>query len=168
MGVKGKLGRWIQNFLKSRTNEVLVDDQKSLIFFLTSGIPQGSVLGPILFLIYISDIGNDLSVEPLVYVDDTKVIKKICNEEDVENLQEDLSKLHKWGQENNMEFNKGKFVVLRYGKNTEIKENTSYFSGDTDEIIEEKDILTFYLASNPIFSGISTFSEVSNGFVFPK
>ena len=139
MGVKGKLGRWIQNFLKSRTNEVLVDDQKSLIFFLTSGIPQGSVLGPILFLIYISDIGNDLSVEPLVYVDDTKVIKKICNEEDVENLQEDLSKLHKWGQENNMEFNKGKFVVLRYGKNTEIKENTSYFSGDTDEIIEEKE-----------------------------
>ena len=139
MGVKGKLGRWIQNFLKGRTNEVLVDDQKSLIFFLISGIPQGSVLGPILFLIYISDIGNDLSVEPLVYVDDTKVIKKIVNEEDVENLQDDLSKLHKWGQENNMEFNQGKFVVLRCGRNTEIKENTSYFSGDTDEIIEEKE-----------------------------
>ena len=139
MGVKGKLGRWIQNFLKGRTNEVLVDDKKSLIFFLISGIPQGSVLGPILFLIYISDIGNDLSVDPLVYVDDTKVIKKIVSEEDVENLQDDLSKLHKWGQENNMEFNKGKFVVLRCGRNTEIKENTSYFSGDTDEIIEERE-----------------------------
>ena len=139
LGVKGKLGRWIQNFLEGRTNQVLVDDQKSLVFFLLSGIPQGSVLGPILFLIYIADIGNDLSVEPLVYVDDTKVIKKIHNEEDVEKLQDDLSKLHKWGQENNMEFNKGKFVVLRCGKNTEIKESTTYFSGDTEEIIEEKE-----------------------------
>ena len=79
MGVKGKLGRWIQNFLKGRTNEVLVDDQKSLKFLLKSGIPQGSVLGPILFLIYISDIGENLSVEPLVYIDDSKAIKKIHN-----------------------------------------------------------------------------------------
>ena len=139
MGVKGKLGRWIQNFLKGRTNEVLVDDQKSLKFLLKSGIPQGSVLGPILFLIYISDIGENLSVEPLVYIDDTKAIKKIHNEDDVEKLQEDISKLHDWGKRNNMEFNNKKFVVLRYGKNIEIKENTSYFSGETDEIIEEKE-----------------------------
>ena len=139
MGVKGKLGRWIQNFLKGRTNEVLVDDQKSLKFLLKSGIPQGSVLGPILFLIYISDIGDKLNVEPLVYIDDTKAIKKIHNEDDVEKLQEDISKLHEWGKRNNMEFNNGKFVVLRYGKNVEIKENTSYFSGDTEEIIEEKE-----------------------------
>ena len=139
MGVKGKLGRWIQNFLKGRTNEVLVDDQKSLKFLLKSGIPQGSVLGPILFLIYISDIGENLSVEPLVYIDDTKSIKKIHNEDDVEKLQEYISKLHDWGKRNNMEFNNKKFVVLRYGKNIEIKENTSYFSGETDEIIEEKE-----------------------------
>ena len=139
MGVKGKLGRWIQNFLKGRTNEVLVDDQKSLKFLLKSGIPQGSVLGPILFLIYISDIGDKLNVEPLVYIDDTKAIKKIHIEDDVEKLQEDISKLHEWGKRNNMEFNNGKFVVLRYGKNVEIKENTSYFSGDTEEIIEEKE-----------------------------
>ena len=139
MGVKGKLGRWIQNFLKGRTNEVLVDDQKSLKFLLKSGIPQGSVLGPILFLIYISDIGDNLGVEPFVYIDDTKAIKKIHNEDDVEKLQEDISKLHDWGKRNNMEFNNKKFVVLRYGKNLEIKENTSYFSGETDEIIEEKE-----------------------------
>ena len=113
MGVKGKLGRWIQTFLKGRTNEVLVGDVKSLIFLLKSGIPQGSVLGPILFLIYVTDIGNELSVEPLVYVDDTKVLKEIESEEDVEKLQEDLKKLHNWGKKNNMEFNKGKFVVLR-------------------------------------------------------
>jgi hypothetical protein len=139
MAVKGKLGRWIQTFLKGRTNEVLVGDVKSLIFLLKSGIPQGSVLGPILFLIYVTDIGNELSVEPLVYVDDTKVLKEIESEEDVEKLQEDLKKLHNWGKKNNMEFNKGKFVVLRYGKDKEIKESTTYFSGDTEEVIEEKE-----------------------------
>ena len=97
------------------------------------------MLGPILYLIYISDIGEILSNDPLVYIDDTKAIKKIHNEDDVEKLQEDISKLHGWGKRNNMEFNNKKFVVLRYGKNLEIKENTSYFSGETDEIIEEKE-----------------------------
>ena len=88
VGVKGKMGRWIQEFLKNRENQVLVDDQKSLIFFLKSGVPQGSVLGPILFLIYISDISEGLIVEPLVYVDDTKAIRRIDKEEDAEELQE--------------------------------------------------------------------------------
>ena len=78
-------------------------------------------------------------MEPLVYVDDTKAIKRIEKEEDAEELQKDITQLYKWGKENNMEFNKGKFVVLRYGKDLDIKESTTYFSGDTDEVIEEKD-----------------------------
>ena len=68
------MGRWIQEFLKNRENEVLVDDQKSKTFLLKSGVPQGSVLGPILFLIYISDISEGLIVEPLVYIDDTTTV----------------------------------------------------------------------------------------------
>ena len=98
-----------------------------------------NLLGPILFLIYISDISEGLSVEPLVYVDDTKAIKRIETEEDAEELQKDITQLYKWGKENNMEFNKGKFVVLRYGKDADIKENTTHFSGDTEEVIEEKE-----------------------------
>ena len=117
----------------------MVDDQKSKTFLLKSGVPQGSVLGPILFLIYISDISEGLIVEPLVYIDDTKATKRIEKEEDVEELQEDITKLYNWGKSNNMEFNQKKFVVLRYGKDADIKENTTYFSGDTDEIIEEKE-----------------------------
>ena len=110
-----------------------------MIFLLKSGVPQGSVLGPILFLIYISDISEGLSVEPLVYVDDTKAIKRIEKEEDAEELQKDITQLYNWGKENNMEFNQGKFVVMRYGKDADLKENTTYFSGDTDEVIEEKE-----------------------------
>ena len=70
MKIKGKLGRWIQNFLKGRKQVVLVDRVKSKWSVIVSGIPQGSVLGPILFLIYISDIGEGLTAQTLVYVDD--------------------------------------------------------------------------------------------------
>ena len=103
---------------------------------IVSGIPQGSVLGPILFLIYISDIGEDLSAKALVYVDDTKIKQRVNNEEDVENLQKELEKLDEWANENNMKFNGKKFQVVRYGRNEELKNNTEYFSGAYEEIIE--------------------------------
>ena len=138
-GIKGKLGRWIQNFLTSRSQQVLVDGRLSPIFHLVSGVPQGSVLGPVLFLIFISDIGEDLDSDVLIYVDDTKVIRKIKNIEDVINLQEDLLKLYRWGEENKMSYNGSKFVTIRHGKNTDIKEDTMYFSCNFEEIIEEQE-----------------------------
>ena len=71
--ITGKLGKWLQNFLTGRQQVILVNRVKSKHSKLVSGIPQGSVLGPILFLIYISDIGQDLSASTntLVNVDDT-------------------------------------------------------------------------------------------------
>ena len=139
--IKGKLGRWIQNFLTERQQVILVNKVKSKFSKLVSGIPQGSVLGPILFLIYISDIGQDLIANTLVYVDDTKVKQKVTSEKDVEELQQELIKLDNWARENNMEFNKGKFIVLRYGENETLKNETEYFSGDFDEVIERKESL---------------------------
>ena len=137
--IKGKLGRWLQNFLQGRKQVVLVDRVKSKWSEIVSGIPQGSVLGPILFLIYISDIGEDLTAQTLVYVDDTKVKQKVNTEEDVENLQKELEKLDNWAKSNNMNFNGKKFQVVRYGPNEELKNSTEYFSGSYDEIIERFD-----------------------------
>jgi len=114
----------------------LVEKTKSGMSLIISGIPQGSVLGPILFLIYISDIGEDLLASTLVYVDDTKVKKGVKSESDVENLQCELNKLDSWAKNNNMEFNKKKFQVLRYGANEDLKNETSYFSGNIEEVIE--------------------------------
>ena len=141
--IKGKLGKWLQNFLTGRQQVILVNKVKSKYSKLVSGIPQGSVLGPILFLIYISDIGQDLSAntQTLVYVDDTKVKQRVTSEEDVEVMQQELIKLDNWAKTNNMEFNKGKFVVLRYGENEILKEETDYFSGNFEEIIERKQSL---------------------------
>ena len=136
MKISGKLGRWIQDFLRNREQIILVEKVKSSKSLIISGIPQGSVLGPILFLIYISDIGEDLLASTLVYVDDTKVKRSVKSEIDVENLQIELNKLDTWSKNNNMEFNKKKFQVLRYGENEDLKNETSYFSGNFEELIE--------------------------------
>ena len=141
LNIKGKLGRWLKNFLTERNQVILVNKVKSKYSKLVSGIPQGSVLGPILFLIYISDISQDLCANTLVYVDDTKVKQRVTSESDVEELQQELIKLNKWAITNNMEFNKGKFEVMRYGENQALKCETEYFSGDYEEIIERKESL---------------------------
>ena len=76
-----------------------------------------------------------------MYVDDTKVKQRVTSESDVEELQQELIKLNKWAITNNMEFNKGKFEVMRYGENQALKCETEYFSGDYEEIIERKESL---------------------------
>ena len=72
-----------------------------------------------------------------VYVDKSKAKKRVNNEAEVECLQEDLDKIYTWQKENNMEFNEKKFLVLRYGKNKNLKETTEYFTGNMKLIIEE-------------------------------
>ena len=61
-----------------------------------SGVPQGSVLGPILFLIYINDLEDDISSKVLKFADDIKVFRKVTNDTDKQSLQDDLEKLVKW------------------------------------------------------------------------
>ena len=136
LGVTGKLARWIYNFLAGRKQQVVVNGVTSNVTDVISGVPQGTILGPILFLIYISDIGDSINSLKKVYVDDTKVKKGIKSEEDVEDLQADLEKLYTWAKENNMVFNGTKFQVMRYGNDEELKNNTNYFTEETSEIIE--------------------------------
>ena len=95
----------------------MVNGSKSSISFLRSLVPQGSVLGPMLFLIFIGDISKGVSANTLVYVDDSKVKDKIETEEDVSRLQDNVDKIYEWERTNNMKFNRDKFLILRYGRN---------------------------------------------------
>ena len=80
-----------------------------------SGVPQGSVLGPILFLIYINDLEEDTSSKVPKFADDTKVFRKVTNDTDNQSLQDDLDKLAKWSEKWQMLFNFGKCKCIRIG-----------------------------------------------------
>ena len=109
LGIRGNIGRWLFNFLSGRFLQVLVKGRKSSESSLVSGVPQGSVIGPIILLIYICDISVGINANTLVYVYDTKLKKKNKTEEDVEILQKELDKLYSWREKNNIEFNNNQF-----------------------------------------------------------
>ena len=128
------------NFLTNRRQYIIAGDTLSQKSDVISGIPQGTVLGPILFLIFISDIDKDIESIASMFADDTRVLGKIETINDVENLQFDLNKIYQWAEQNNMLFNNKKFELLRYGKNEDLKNSTFYLSAD-NEVIEEKETL---------------------------
>ena len=76
-----------------------------------SGVPQGSVLGHILFLIYINDLEDDISSKVLKFADDTKVFRKVTNDTDKQSLQDDLDKLVKWSEKWQILLNFGGRIV---------------------------------------------------------
>jgi len=82
----------------------------------TSGVPQGSVLGPVLFLIYINDIDHGLSNWILKFADDAKIFGIVTNIEDSRVMQDNLNKLLKWSEEWQMLFNNDKCKVMHFGK----------------------------------------------------
>ena len=90
----GNLGKWLEEFLKNRTQNVLIDGIKSETTKVKSGSVQGSVLGQVLFIIYVSDITEKVTSDIQICVDDVKVKEKIENDEDVENLQTNLETLN--------------------------------------------------------------------------
>src|SRR6218665_1751887 len=118
-GIRGSLLQWISKWLKNRRQRVRNRGKDSKWINVTSGVPQGSVLGPLLFVIYINDI--DDSNEGIVskiskFADDTKLCARVNNEEDANALRGDLDKLHKWLKDWNMSFNMDKCAVMHVGR----------------------------------------------------
>ena len=111
-GIQGKTLHWIQNFLASRTQQVVVEGKCSEVGEVNSGVPQGSVLGPTLFLIYIDDLSQNIKSKVRLFADDTIVYKSIRHQQDSEILQQDLKTLEQWESLWQMDFNVTKCHVL--------------------------------------------------------
>ena len=141
LGIHGPLGVWLHNFLTNRKQTVIANGSKSSTASIISGVPQGTVLGPLLFLILINDIDEKISQSNVnIFADDTRIKKVIKTEDDSTKLQEELNKLYDWEKTNNMEFNGSKFEVLKCGSKKTLKENTKYYSPDNKEIDEKESL----------------------------
>ena len=114
--IGGKIGLWISEFLRGRKFRVVANGCMSREEDVISGVPQGTVLAAILFVIMISDI--DENVKKCIvrsFADDTRINKKISNDEDKELMQKDLETIYKWARENKMKFNESKFEQMAHG-----------------------------------------------------
>jgi len=114
-GISGPLLEWIRDFLHNRRQRVVVNGAESSWSPVTSGIPQGSVLGPILFVIYINDLPEATSCPSKLFADDTKTFRKIQRESDCEELQNDLNALDEWSRMWQLKFNASKCKHMRIG-----------------------------------------------------
>ncbi len=112
-GISDKTRCWIQSFLSDRKQRVHIHGNYSKWHEVTSGIPQGSVLGPILFVIFINDLPECVSSEVFLFADDTKLFRDIETEEDVELIQHDLNNLFDWSVEWMLRFHPDKCKVLK-------------------------------------------------------
>ena len=114
VGVTDNTLQWVASFLSYRTQEVVVGGEKSAIGNVTSGVPQGSVLGPTLFLIYINDLGDNIKANVRLFADDTILYQHISSPNDCRCLNEDLSRLQQWEMKWQMEFNVSKCHVITF------------------------------------------------------
>ena len=122
-GISGKLHTWIEKFLDNRYQQVIVNGELSRKERVISGVPQGTVLGPLLFLIYINDLEEDMKNCILrIFADDSKLVMKLKEQTDHQRLQEDLEQSIKWSEANNMQLNQQKFQLMSYGKDENLKE----------------------------------------------
>ena len=138
-GIGDSITDWIEQWLTDRRQRVVVDGEVSNWKSVLSGVPQGSVLGPILFLIYINDLDDSITSNVLKFADDTKLFRKVNTDGDKQHLQNDLDRLVKWSEKWQMLFNFGKCKCLHTGHRNL---NVNYRMGDTvlGTTVKEKDL----------------------------
>ena len=116
-GIQGNLLTWIQSFLTNREQRVAINGAASGWAPVVSGVPQGSVLGPILFLIYINDLPDVVSTQSKIFADDTKIYAPVGRSVASAELQRDIDRVTQWSVSWQLPFNEEKCTVLHLGAN---------------------------------------------------
>jgi ribonucleases P/MRP protein subunit RPP40 len=135
-GVGGSVAKWIADWLSEREQRVMLNQSVSDWSKVLSGVPQGSVLGPLLFVIYINDIDTATVNKLLKFADDTKILSVVSSADQVRQLRLDLVNLFKWSQDWLMLFNLDKCKVMHFGKRN-LKEQY-YMGGRILEVVDQE------------------------------
>jgi hypothetical protein len=142
-GVTGHLLDWFTDYLRNRSQRVVIDGVASQYLPVTSGVPQGSIVGPLLFVIFINDLPEFIpnQSKTALFADDTKLYRSILSISDCESLQRDISSLNDWSQNSNMKFNALKCKVLTITRKKS-PVTTDYHLGDANlqRVQQEKDL----------------------------
>ena len=99
MGIGSLVANWIESWLSDRKQRVVIKGKCSGWSEVSSGVPQGSVLGPILFVIFINDVENGICGNILKFADDTKLFCKVGSDINCAKLRADLRKLYNWSED---------------------------------------------------------------------
>lgn len=115
-GIRNNNLKWISDFLNNRQQQVLLNGITSSKLSVDSGVPQGTVLGPTLFLLFINDLPEIVKCNSRLFADDCLLFKNVNNKNDASELQKDLSNLEKWEKDWQMKFNPEKCYVINISK----------------------------------------------------
>nr|VZH99991.1 unnamed protein product [Spirometra erinaceieuropaei] len=126
IGMRGRLLTWITDFLTGRSLTVCIETSRSTPTPVLSGVPQGSVLGLLLFLVYINNCVDDLGCSAIMFADDFKLWRPIRSDADRYALQDSLNRLKSWSARWLLNFNVDKCVVLRLRTKKTTKEDDSF------------------------------------------
>ena len=130
-GIHGSTLSWLENFLTKRTMQVVIDGVSSESTSVDSGVPQGTVLGPLLFLCHINDLPSTVSSQVRLFADDCLLYREINTFNDHISLQNDLKQLQQWAVTWGMKFNATKCYILSINKDQAKKSHYNYQLNDT-------------------------------------
>ena len=128
-GIRKKTLAWIQSFLAERYQKVVLDGKTSISSPVTSDIPQGTVLGHLLFMIYINDLPSRVSSTAQLFADDCLLYRVISSQEDAASLQEYLDRLLEWESDWQMAFNPDKCEQIRITNKKKIVQSSYQIHG---------------------------------------
>ena len=149
IGITGKLWSWLREYLQWWFWCVRIGGSMSALCKLFSGVPQGSILGPLLFIIFINDLQECIkSAIPFIFADGTKCLIPVRSTTDTEKLQEDINNAADWSHFTNLLFNVAKFFQIRFLlKSSSSNPDTSIYSVNGNSItktLQHKDLgITF-------------------------
>ena len=140
-GIRSNTLQWIYSFLHDRKQLVLLEGVKSSTATVDSGVPQGTVLGPLLFLVYINDLPENLHSSAKLFADDCLLYREVNTTSDTNKLQEDLDMLQKWESKWQMAFNADKCFVIRAGTKRKTIKQDYTIHNHILEVVEESKYL---------------------------
>ena len=145
-GIQGNTAAWTKDFLSERNQQVVVDGEFSGQVPVTSGVSQGSVLGPVLFLLFIYDITEGITSDMRLFAGDTIIYRIIRSRTDGDDLQKGLSRLEKWSKVWQVEFHPAKCNILHITRSKRpIASNYTIYGHDLESLDTAK-----YLGSPPL------------------